>query len=256
MSWDDVGHTEHKDQGGGERKLFLPLKEGENLVRIVEGPEVFKTHWVQTAHYPKGIGLKCPGSQICPLCQMGEGTQERAMFTVIDRSAKGKVEVKLLDAPKTVAIGLKSLALNPNWGDPSRYDVTITKDSTGNFTRYTSVPNPIVELTPDERNAVAEFQQNISIKEVASPDSPEQIKTVLEGKEITRGKPKQGAPQAQQPAPQHFVTGMTVQPPPPAQPQYAPPTPQYQQPAQPQYPQYQQPVQPQYPQQQIGRAHV
>ena len=255
MSWEDLAPG--RSSKDGERKLFLALQDGENLVRVVAGPEVFKTHWVQTAHYPKGIGLKCPGSQICPLCQMGEGTQERAMFTIIARSSVGKIDVRLLDAPKTVGIGLKSLAMNPSWGEISRYDVTISKDSGGNFTRYTCIPNPIVELTPEERGAVAEFMQNVNMKEVASPDDPVQIKEVMEGKEIKRGKQKQAAYVPPQAPPVQYVPQQQYAPAPvpqyqpqPVQPQYQPqPQPVQPQPVQPQYqpvqPVYQSPVQPQ-----------
>ena len=55
---------------------------------------------------------------------------------------------------KTIMAPLQSLVNNKKWGDPKKYDITITRKGTGlNDTEYAVMPNPHSEMTTEAQEA-------------------------------------------------------------------------------------------------------
>jgi hypothetical protein len=253
MGWNDVSN-ESASNGPGN---FLQLKDGTNTaVRVMSEPEVYKQHWVQVAGKKRPI--KCPGSPNCPLCNAGERPQERHLFVVIDRAT---LTPKLLDIPRTAGVLIKQLFIDPSWGSPLNYDVSISREAAGNQTRYSVLPrNPIMPPTPQEQALVNEFVGRVNYKEFVQPNTPAEIAAILRGEDIKQNNQQKNASYGYNQAP------TTYNPPPPPQtyqqpvaqppqPMYQPQPPQYQQQPQvntyapmqpPPQPAYQQPVQPMY----------
>jgi dTDP-D-glucose 4,6-dehydratase len=67
----------------------------------------------------------------------------------------GDCKVKVLEVGKSVIKQIKLLAQDVEYGNPSKYDIRITKSGNGKDTRYTVTPSPAkTELTEEEKTAV------------------------------------------------------------------------------------------------------
>lgn len=146
MDWGNI-----KEPGTGGNVDFLKLKDGMNQIRIVGKPALINIHW------EKGIDgqnkkVICPGSG-CPICKAGKAPQARYQVQVIDRN-DGKI--KVLEQGPTVFNHIKAYAMDPDYGDPSLYDIKIKKEGSGRETKYSVLPSPKKsEITAEEQQAVA-----------------------------------------------------------------------------------------------------
>ena len=163
MDWNSI-----KEPGKGGNVDFLKLKDGINQMRIVSTPAQISIHW------EKGIDgqnkkVICPGSG-CPICKAGKAPQLRYQIQVIDRT-DGKV--KVLEQGSTVFNAIKAYAVDPEYGDPSKYDIKIKKEGSGRDTKYSVVASPNKsELNSDEQKAVQECK---SLEEINKPKTCDEI---------------------------------------------------------------------------------
>jgi hypothetical protein len=74
--------------------------------------------------------------------------------TVVD--GKPVRTVKAFKAGVMIYKAIRALATNEEWGDPSGYDVTITRTGSGKETKYTVVPSPAKSMTDEEKKLVAD----------------------------------------------------------------------------------------------------
>ena len=161
MTWNDV-----KEPGKGGNVDFLKLKDGINIMRIVSSPAQISIHW------EKGIDgqnkkVICPGSG-CPICKAGKSPQMRYQIQVIDR-ADGKI--KVLEQGTTVFNAIKAYAIDPEYGDPSKYDIKIKKEGSGRDTKYSVVASPNKSsITPEEEKALAECKSLAEINKAKTID--------------------------------------------------------------------------------------
>lgn len=81
-------------------------------------------------------------------------------FTVWNYDEK-KIQVAEI-TQATLQQGIKALAVDPSWGDPKQYDITITRVGTGfNDTEYNVIPNPPTEVTGEAAQAYAEMAPDL-----------------------------------------------------------------------------------------------
>ena len=145
MDWGSV-----KESGTGGNVDFIKLQNGVNPMRIVGKPSLIDIHWEEGVDGSKKKVI-CPGPG-CPICKAGNSPQSRYQIQVIDR-VDGKV--KVLEGGPTIFNAIKAYAMDPEYGDPTRYDIRIKKEGTGRETKYTVVPSPNkTGLTDAERAAV------------------------------------------------------------------------------------------------------
>lgn len=125
--------------GGGNIRR-MKLQSGMNVIRIVE--DGFDECWVHHFKDSEGKSRRavCIGKKDCPICATGNKAKHRFFFNVIDRKQQketGKVEVKLLEVGKMVYEGIRELALDDEYGDPTQYNIKITRKGEGkNDTKY------------------------------------------------------------------------------------------------------------------------
>ena len=161
MDWNSI-----KEPGKGGNVDFLKLKDGINQMRIVSSPAQINIHW------EKGIDgqnkkVICPGSG-CPICKAGHAPQLRYQIQVIDRT-DGKV--KVLEQGSTVFNAIKAYAVDPEYGDPSKYDIKIKKEGSGRDTKYSVVASPNKsDLNYDEQKAVEECKSLEEINKAKTID--------------------------------------------------------------------------------------
>lgn len=160
--------------GGKKGPGYLTLNQGYNVMRIVSAPFEVKVHWEKAKNPDGSISNRkviCRGAD-CPLCKVGEVPQKRYQSLVIDR---GDGVVKILEAGTSVFSQIRDFATDPDYGDPTTYDIKIKKSGSGRETKYSvvAVPNKI-PLTEDEINAIkdagtlSEFNQPKTVEEILS----------------------------------------------------------------------------------------
>jgi hypothetical protein len=169
MDWGTI-----KEPGSGGNVDFMKLVSGANVVRIVGRPSLIELHWEKAAD---GSTKKvvCPGAG-CPICKAGHAPMSRYQVKVIDRGEKDEIKVKVLEGGPTIFNSIKAFAMEPEYGDPTKYDVKIKKDGSGRETKYTVVASPKkTDLTPEEVKAV---ETSKTLEEINKPKTIEEIQTM------------------------------------------------------------------------------
>ena len=89
-------------------------------------------------------------------------------FVVWNYEAK-RIQVLEL-TQKTIMTSIKALTANPKWGDPHKYDITVTRTGSGMETEYNVMPNPHAEVT--EEIASAYLKANINLPAIFDNGDP------------------------------------------------------------------------------------
>lgn len=119
VSWGEKVKT-----GGGGNDFIRLSKDGSFEFRIL-GPEAFAfaSHWAKDAS-GNGKTVRCAGKD-CILCK--EGNKIKIVYAIeayfIDEKRAG-----ILQVPSQAYGGLQTLANNPKFGDPRKYNIMITRD--------------------------------------------------------------------------------------------------------------------------------
>lgn len=135
-----------------------------NTLRVVSMPYKAFIHWEKTVD---GANRKivCAGAS-CPICATEANIERTArkhrancryFLTVIDKSDpnSNEIQVKALETGTRVIQGIQGLATDPQWGNPSGYDINIKKSGNGRDTVYNVNPGRNTSpLTDDEKAAV------------------------------------------------------------------------------------------------------
>ena len=181
VSWsDDVNFGNGKDKKSTDKDLWLRLKEGSNVVRLVTQPHQYIVHRGIKKKGEKGYGRKVSCSSIhgeCALCAKGLKASPRWLVGVIDRESG---QYRVLDISYQIFNDVRKLARKVDvWGDPQKYDIDIIVDKKGGPSGYYSVqPIPHKPLSPTDQNirdnADLEF-----LKQKTQPLTPDVVQKIL-----------------------------------------------------------------------------
>ena len=175
MTWDSI-----KDNNGSN-VAYMKLETGSkgNRVRIVSNPSEIDVHWEKDVN-GGNHRIVCAGSK-CLFCERGEKPQTRYQMLVLDKNnwnpEKGYgsdgAQVKVLEVGRSVITAIKQFALDPDYGNPTTYDLKIKKEGSGRDTRYSVSPSPKKsELTDEEKEAV---ENAPSLKEINKVNTNEEL---------------------------------------------------------------------------------
>jgi hypothetical protein len=148
-------------------------------MRVVSNPSSLAVHWERTTE-GKAKRVICSGNADCILCEHGSKIQNRFQLLVIDKSNwdgktgtyHGDVKVKVLEVGKSVIKQIQTLAQDVEYGNPSKYDIRITKTGSGKDTRYTVIGSPRKsELTEEEKVAVENAPKIAEINKIADRET-------------------------------------------------------------------------------------
>lgn len=223
MGWGQVGAEENNGgQQTPENKLdFIKLPFGDTKLRILDvAPFVYKEWWSTRGNGGQGQGCSilyfAGGKDLLEaenksfmskvfkqaddqglkdkarkdfLRDFGYKKQpwgkvkEKNIIHVLDRATG---EIKLLDAGNGVFNAIKGFALNPEYGDPRNYDITITKTDSkgqGNFQDIKYTVTPARSNTPLTADELALYnEKKIDLKEFKTPNyTPEQALLIAKG---------------------------------------------------------------------------
>ena len=215
--WSVVDDEEKETNGNNnkENKLdYLKLKEGDTRIRILDvAPFPFKEWWAPKGNGGKGCSIPYKGED-----DLLEKENKEFMKRIYEEADKrglkgetrkkfvrkngfeklpwGKVkqkyvihvldretgEVKLLEKGNGLFKEIKKYAMNPEYGDPRQYDITITRTGSGLNTEYTVTPaRQNTPLTDEEIRLYEESKVDLAKLKDHSHITPEQCLAVAKG---------------------------------------------------------------------------
>lgn len=131
---------------------WMMLKEGNNKVRIGHIPKQETIHWIKIPTTLNIKAVECEGVGSCQYCKNGEKTYARFYLPVIDRADD---KCKMLNIGPQIYQGIKNFAMDPNWGDPRDYDITIKRAPRGWQPLYHVIAHPNrYPLTEEEKRRI------------------------------------------------------------------------------------------------------
>lgn len=134
--------------GGG----YMKLQQGDNKFRILSSLVMGYEAWTTNKKcIRKKDKLSKTWADYSSLLQKRDGVQVEPKhfwaFFVWNRTDKA---IQLLTITQTTIMkALESLALDEDWGDPSKYDIKINRSGEGMETAYTINPSPQRDLDDD-----------------------------------------------------------------------------------------------------------
>lgn len=166
MSWEAAAKDSSAGTSGASAD-FMKLENGDNRIRIVSNPARINAHWEKTID-GKNKKVICSGHD-CPLCEKGERATARYQLLVIDRAEADKI--KVLDCGKQVMNAISTYSADPDYGDPTKYDIKIKKEGSGRDTHYTAVAVPHkTPLTENEQKMVSEAKSLKELNKIPTRD--------------------------------------------------------------------------------------
>lgn len=151
---------------GDSSKGFI-LKNGTNVVRIGSDVSQVNNHFEYSID-GRRKKVVCPGDD-CPLCKIGKNPNKFFKFKVINR-ADGKAYA--FECGVMIIDQIKGFARNPEYGNPTTYDIRIDKSGQGINTSYkTFASNRKSEITESESEELAKidldaFNKATTIEEI------------------------------------------------------------------------------------------
>jgi hypothetical protein len=171
ISWTDSSETGKEQKNS--KDLFLRLDKGSNVVRMLTVPHQYHQHkYIVDGGRKYGYRINCSRTETtsCPVCDKGDRAKRRWLVGVIDRKTNS---YKVLDISYSVFKSIKTLAVQDDWGDPSKYDIDIVVDPDGGATGYyTVVPKPPKPLSAGDlvirqENDVADLERRSKAPETS-----------------------------------------------------------------------------------------
>ena len=168
MSWNALNDSfENK----GPKVNFMKLQDGQSRIRVGSVPSKVFQHWEKTT-LGKVRKVTCIGKD-CPLCKLGHQPTIRYQLKVLDKADPDSPQPKILETTSSVIKQISNCANDPEFGDPTQYDMKITKTGVGLETRYTVMASPKkYALTDAEVNmlnnlpSIQEINKELTIEEM------------------------------------------------------------------------------------------
>lgn len=137
-------------QGGG---LYMKFQNGENKFRILSKPVIGWMDW----HEKKPI--RYPYKQK-PAAPSGDKPLKHfwsmIVFDYFDK------QIKILEITQaTIQKAIETLAKDEDWGNPSSYDIKVTKSGVEKDTEYKVNPSPKKPITEEQKKAALERPINL-----------------------------------------------------------------------------------------------
>lgn len=126
---------------------YAKFKQGENTFRVLGSAIIGYEYW-NTANKP--VRSEKPFTTIpSDIRQEEDGKISIKHFWMFPIWSYDNQKVQIMEVTqKGIQEAVKALATNKKWGDPTGYDITITKEGTRFDTTYQVMPNPHSELDP------------------------------------------------------------------------------------------------------------
>jgi len=149
----------------------MKLQDGISRIRVGSAPSKVFQHWEKTLDN-KAKKITCIG-QDCPLCKLGHQPTIRYQMKILDKVDPDSPQAKILETGASVIKQISHCVNDPELGDPTQYNLKITKSGIGRDTRYMVLASPKkYPLTQAEINMLDNLP---SIQEINKELSAEEI---------------------------------------------------------------------------------
>ena len=132
---------------------FMKLEDGDNNFRILSKASVGYEYWTED-NKPKRSKTKWAEVPSDIKMRDGKATSIKHFWNFLVYNYKLKAVQSLEITQATVMKALTALVENPKWGNPTKYDITITKTGKELLTKYSVVPNPHSEISEEVKEAL------------------------------------------------------------------------------------------------------
>lgn len=145
---------------------YLKLTEGEHTFRVmtsaIVGYEYFSTD-------NKPVRSKEAFEDVPEDIKQGGRINPFWAFVIYNYDEK---RIQILEiTQKSIMLPIKALVDNKKWGDPKKYDITITRKGTGmQDTEYAVMPNPHSEISEEAVNSF--MKKKIDLEKLYSNEDP------------------------------------------------------------------------------------
>jgi|SRR6187551_1441484 len=128
---------------------FMKFVNGENTFRVMSSAVVGFEYWTKE---DKPVRSKIKWTSTpddIKLDKNGKPTGIKHFWSFVVWNYNDKAIQSLEITQKGVMQGIQALVQNPKWGDPKKYDITVTRSGEGLKTDYSVMPNPHAEISPE-----------------------------------------------------------------------------------------------------------
>lgn len=164
---------------------YLKLEKGDTRFRILDSAIVGTEYWTEIEGQNKPVRVR-PG-EVIPMEKVvvspftGKLNMNHFwMFPVWNYKAK---KIQILEVTqKTIMQAINALIDNPKWGDPTGYDLTITRTEEGKQVKYAVMPDPKESIPTEAKTQLKSLGLNMeAIFDGRDPfqkteDKPEEVK--------------------------------------------------------------------------------
>lgn len=163
---------------------WYKLQTGSNVLRLVTVPFQYRAHeqYVERDHLAHHQKLKCAADGnkggVCALCDNGHPARPRWVIGALINSAGNKPYY--LDIDWKIFQGIKNLAQEPEWGDPTQYNINIQLNWNESYTSkdYVVIPYPKSALNDLEKVEAERFSKD-RMTRMVEPISDDELSNMI-----------------------------------------------------------------------------
>lgn len=165
MSFLPANYTKVPKTGGSYLNKF---EEGETKIRILSPAITGYEYWT---HEDKPVRLKEAPSEMPSDLRPGKFGKDINHFwaMIVWNFKEAKIQIMQINQ-STIQEGILDYHMDPEWGDPMEYNITIVKTIKNDFTKYTVKATPPSELPVEAAQAFSE--QNIDLTALYRGEDP------------------------------------------------------------------------------------
>lgn len=156
---------------------FMKFEDGDNRIRIMSAPVIGWEGWKdQKPFHREGVEKNISDDEVDNDDKFGTGKPKVAQFwaMVVWDYQNEKICVLQLKQ-KTIMKAIQEYSEDEEWGNPTGYDITITKKKEGEFVKYSVKPSPAKAVKASIEEAFEEAAidlQDVFFGEKEDDDAP------------------------------------------------------------------------------------
>lgn len=121
---------------------YFKFEDGENMFRVLSSAIVGWEYWTQGNKPVRSRTMFEETPQDIKLDKDNNPTKIKHFWAFVVWDYKDR-RIKILEiSQKSIQDGIKALVDNKKWGNPKKYDISVTRQGEGFDTSYTVMPNP------------------------------------------------------------------------------------------------------------------
>lgn len=154
---------------------YMKIKDGENTFRVLSSAITGYEYWTEDN---KPVRSKAPfkSTPNIRIDKDGKATKVKHFWAfIVWNHDDGIIQILQLNQ-STIQSAILAIVNNKKWGNPTGYDITITREGEGFETKYSVMPNPHSEL--DSSILIEYAGKKINLEALYEGEDPFEVKTL------------------------------------------------------------------------------